>query len=327
MSVGVLVIFGVGIAIGMGAALYFSGSDASAKRTGSADHPDPVDASGELESSATEMPEQFDGEVDLASLMGEDSKISAERWEESGSEESQEAAASGAGSAEDDEPTTSSDGGGRTEGTASVADGPIDERSAEGIRGRSASGSEESVDYPFDSPALSQTERTNDHWIEGLNGSAEEKTYRLAKPLAIGRHERNDIQVREGDVSRVHCRFRPEQEGVVLEVLDTVNGTRVNGREIEPGSPHQLEHEDIIEVGNLLFMFYEEGNFESDASNEGGGASLISDVATVMVDSTGWLERIEEELEMVGGDKRAAAESLGLEESDLERIVDNLEID
>jgi hypothetical protein len=329
MSVGVVLVFVVGIAIGVGVALYFSGTDRSANETASADHPDPVDASGELEAEATEMPEQSGGDVDLASLMGEDSKISAERWEQSGKKESSradESPAAGTDSAGRDEPSTA--GGGQRGQSTSLADAPIDEQTAEGIRGRPAGGAgKESVDEDFGSPALSEAERSNDHWLEGLNGSVEDKTYRLAKPLSIGRHERNDIQVREGDVSRVHCRLRPQQDAVVLEVLDTVNGTRVNGQEVEPGSPRKLGHEDIVEIGNLLFMFYEEGSFDRDASGDGGATSLTSDVATVMVDSGGWRERIEQEMEMVGGDKQAAAESLGLEESDLERIVRNLEIE
>ena len=331
MSVGVIAVFVVGIAVGVGAALYFAGAGESSSKGASTDHPDPVDASGELEVESTEMPEQSDGEVDLTSLMGEDSKISAERWEKSASKASAEATgapeaeSSSGGRTQPPDRPTDADGG--TDSPISEGRGPIDERTAEGIRGEPAAGAgETSVDDPFDSPALSHSDRRSDHWLEGLNGSVKEKTYRLDDPLAIGRHERNDIQVREGDVSRVHCRFRPGQEGVVLEVLDTVNGTRINGREVEPGSPHPLEHEDIIEIGNLLFMFYEEGHFESDASGEGGAPSLTSDAATVMVDSTSWRERIEDELEMVGGDTKAAAQALGLEESDLERIARNLKI-
>ncbi|MFB6374400.1 MAG: FHA domain-containing protein, partial [Bradymonadaceae bacterium] len=88
------------------------------------------------------------------------------------------------------------------------------------------------------------------HWLEGLSGSMAGKHYELEQATSVGRLPRNDLQVNEGDVSRVHCRFRIEGDDVVVEALDTPNGTRVEDREVTPGEAVSLTDEDVVEVGN-----------------------------------------------------------------------------
>lgn len=52
-------------------------------------------------------------------------------------------------------------------------------------------------------------------------------------------------------ISRLHAEIRLDQEGVHVVDLDSVNGTLINGKRIEPQQPRRLRHKDIIQLGRL----------------------------------------------------------------------------
>ena len=167
------------------------------------------------------------------------------------------------------------------------------------------------------------------HWLEGISGSVAGKRYLIEEPTAVGRLPRNDLQLNEGDVSRVHCRFRPEGDEVVVEALDTPNGTRVNDREIGPGEPVTLHNEDVVEIGKVLVMYHcsPGGEMPEGLGEESSDYGIGTDVATVTVDTTGWRQRIVSELEAAGGDVDVAAQALGMDPEALQRLAKQLEID
>jgi predicted component of type VI protein secretion system len=66
--------------------------------------------------------------------------------------------------------------------------------------------------------------------------------------ITVGRHESQDIPVREAEVSRKHCVFRQKSGVYTLEDLGSALGTRVNG---EPIKVHELKSGDVIEVGSF----------------------------------------------------------------------------
>ena len=173
----------------------------------------------------------------------------------------------------------------------------------------------------------SSVSSTTTHWLEGMSGSRSGETFRLRESVSVGRLPRNDLQFDEGAVSRVHCRFRVEQGGVVLEALDTANGTKVNGEEVEPGEPTLLEDEDVVEIGKVFLMYRRNANFEADGLAEASPImGLTIDAATVNVDTNAWRERIERELDLANGDISAAASVLGMEPEALERLADQLDL-
>lgn len=79
--------------------------------------------------------------------------------------------------------------------------------------------------------------------------SGDRKDDRVAlgeEPLAIGRHPRRDLVLREDVVSRHQATLRFENGRYVLRDENSTNGTFVNDRKIEE---QVLQHGDVIEFG------------------------------------------------------------------------------
>jgi hypothetical protein len=72
----------------------------------------------------------------------------------------------------------------------------------------------------------------------------------------LGRRPHNDVVVDDLSVSGDHAAFTLSGEGVLLEDLNSTNGTYVNGKSIQR---HWLRHEDKIEIAKLTISFLEEG--------------------------------------------------------------------
>jgi predicted component of type VI protein secretion system len=70
--------------------------------------------------------------------------------------------------------------------------------------------------------------------------------------ITVGRHESQDIAVREAEVSRKHCVFRQKGGVYTLEDLGSALGTNVNG---QPIKVHELKSGDVITVGSLRIKF------------------------------------------------------------------------
>ncbi|MFQ3567052.1 MAG: FHA domain-containing protein [Aggregatilineales bacterium] len=83
----------------------------------------------------------------------------------------------------------------------------------------------------------------------------------LVKPVIIGRlfSEQEfgatlDLSVFGAEnlgVSRTHIRLWPENEGVFIEDLGSLNGTRVNGVVLPAHTPQRIYHADQIRLGGL----------------------------------------------------------------------------
>jgi hypothetical protein len=70
--------------------------------------------------------------------------------------------------------------------------------------------------------------------------------------ITVGRHESQDIAVREAEVSRKHCVFRQKNGVYTLEDLGSALGTQVNGESIKL---HELASGDVISVGSFKMKF------------------------------------------------------------------------
>jgi predicted component of type VI protein secretion system len=75
--------------------------------------------------------------------------------------------------------------------------------------------------------------------------------------ITVGRHESQDIPVREAEVSRKHCVFRQKGGVYTLEDLGSALGTCVNGAPIKV---HELKSGDVIEVGSFKIKFGQTAN-------------------------------------------------------------------
>jgi hypothetical protein len=78
----------------------------------------------------------------------------------------------------------------------------------------------------------------------------------LPTPVTIGREEGNSIQLNDERISRFHVKIQEDQDKVVLTDLESTNGTKVNGEDIQL---RILRHGDIISVGRSVLLFGSRG--------------------------------------------------------------------
>jgi len=64
------------------------------------------------------------------------------------------------------------------------------------------------------------------------SGPLKGQRWTLTKPLLVGRETTCEIMVPDRMVSRFHARITPTSEGMLLEDLDSKNGTHINGNPV-----------------------------------------------------------------------------------------------
>lgn len=86
-----------------------------------------------------------------------------------------------------------------------------------------------------------------------LDGADRGRIYaNIPTPLTIGREEGNTIQLRDERISRYHVKIQEDQDKLVLTDLESTNGTRVNGEDIQL---RILRFGDLISVGRSLLLY------------------------------------------------------------------------
>jgi hypothetical protein len=86
-----------------------------------------------------------------------------------------------------------------------------------------------------------------------LDGADRGKTFdALPTPVTIGREEGNSIQLNDERVSRFHLKIQTDRDKVVLTDLQSTNGTKVNGEDIQL---RILRFGDLITVGRSTLLF------------------------------------------------------------------------
>jgi predicted component of type VI protein secretion system len=70
-------------------------------------------------------------------------------------------------------------------------------------------------------------------------------------PFVIGRHRKNDCCLPVAFVSRQHCQFLRQDDQVIIQDLESYNGTYLNGRRLRQPSP--LRHGDELSLGPICF--------------------------------------------------------------------------
>ena len=86
-----------------------------------------------------------------------------------------------------------------------------------------------------------------------LDGADRGRVYDdLNAPITIGREEGNAVQLNDDRVSRYHVKIQEDNEQLVLTDLESTNGTRVNGEDIQL---RILKHGDLIMIGRSVLVF------------------------------------------------------------------------
>ena len=85
-----------------------------------------------------------------------------------------------------------------------------------------------------------------------LDGADRGRVYEgLDPPITIGREEGNAVQLNDDRVSRYHVKIQEDNHRLVLTDLESTNGTRVNGEDIQL---RILRHGDLITVGRSVLL-------------------------------------------------------------------------
>jgi hypothetical protein len=88
-----------------------------------------------------------------------------------------------------------------------------------------------------------------------IKGPEVGKTFSLDEPtLVLGRHPRSPIVIDHPEVSRRHARLRREEEGWVIEDLNSLNGTFVNGQRLT--TPHKLSPGDRVGLSEAVTLTF-----------------------------------------------------------------------
>lgn len=74
----------------------------------------------------------------------------------------------------------------------------------------------------------------------------------IGPPVTIGREEGNTIQLNDERVSRYHLKIQEDNNRLVLTDLDSTNGTKVNGEDIQL---RILKFGDMIALGRSVLLF------------------------------------------------------------------------
>ena len=89
--------------------------------------------------------------------------------------------------------------------------------------------------------------------LVAVNGPLSGQTFYLDEPvISIGRLGSNDIYLEDPFVSRHHCVIRNEGEEYMIDDLNSVNGTYLNGERVNTGS---LKEGCLIAIGASRFLF------------------------------------------------------------------------
>jgi len=89
--------------------------------------------------------------------------------------------------------------------------------------------------------------------LQVLDGADRGRVFdNLATPVTIGREEGNTIQLNDERVSRFHLKIQEDQGRLVLTDLQSTNGTKVNGEDMQL---RILRYGDMITVGRSVLLF------------------------------------------------------------------------
>ena len=79
--------------------------------------------------------------------------------------------------------------------------------------------------------------------------------------VTLGRAANNDVCVDERSISRLHAEFRANKNGFVLSDKASSQGSRINGKRLSPGHSQELRSGDILEFGDVKFLFLSAESF------------------------------------------------------------------
>lgn len=107
--------------------------------------------------------------------------------------------------------------------------------------------------------------------------------YELKKfPARMGRHPDCDVQVDSNMVSRFHAQIVQIENRIMLEDLNSGNGSFLNGKQLEKNQPYPLRNNDRIKLGPIKFRFEDDEENGSSISAVPGVDVSDGSTSTIM---------------------------------------------
>lgn len=177
---------------------------------------------------------------------------------------------------------------------------------------------------PASGPSAASARKFN--WLIGKTRDVEGKSFHVGKRTAtIGRGIGNFIQISDENSSRVHAQFKGAAAGLKIKDMESSNGTKVNGEELEPGEFRRLEDGDEVTIGDTTFVYHREGEFRDTALTGSKDVKASQQKRTQALGAVGGAadltSQVKEAVERHGGDVQKAADEVGLDPELVERIV------
>lgn len=104
----------------------------------------------------------------------------------------------------------------------------------------------------------------------------------LDTPVTIGREEGNVVQLNDDRVSRFHLKIQEDHDRLVLTDLESTNGTKVNGEDIQL---RILRHGDLICVGRSILLYGSPAEIQSRVKTLRGNEVDADDTGSRLMDS------------------------------------------
>ena len=112
----------------------------------------------------------------------------------------------------------------------------------------------------------------------------------MPTPITIGREEGNTIQLNDERVSRFHLKIQEDRDKVVLTDLESTNGTKVNGEDIQL---RILRFGDMIALGRSVLLFGKREQIAERLANikrDANGSGTIGREESLMLGKSGGSE-------------------------------------
>jgi len=121
----------------------------------------------------------------------------------------------------------------------------------------------------------------------------------MATPVTIGREEGNTIQLNDDRISRYHLKLQDDRDKIVLTDLESTNGTKVNGEDIQV---RIVRDGDMIALGKSLLLI----GSHSDIDRR-----IAEIAARLPAEHEGQAKRMRERLERIEAHQSDVIEDMG----------------
>ncbi|HEX7129695.1 MAG TPA: FHA domain-containing protein [Rhodanobacteraceae bacterium] len=123
--------------------------------------------------------------------------------------------------------------------------------------------------------------------LRGVSGPTFGRSFGVGGEMVFGRQPECDVCIPIGEISRRHARIKPTPDGVLVEDLDSANGTYINGKRIRSGMLHPGEELGLDTVRFMLLVpgaeTLQAAPVASDEKRARGRGALVVILAVLVV--------------------------------------------